>query len=382
MADDGATPPVGDEEEEEGGRSGVEVEEPVAALAPTSSSSAAVASSIEMEESLLTKWENMMQPLTMGLSVMPDILREHTKEIRALRADLAALNVKADTIAKDARGNQDGLKEFQSSIDHVLNSFRTELGKNAVAVAEVRQTNAGFAAMVDELSSRIEDFPAIKAETVRQKEQVDQMAGKMEMLSAEMAFFLKSSTDQFASLEEKSTEFDTQLSALRKHVDGLADALVLSANQITVAASAGFANKPMNLFEILKLCNTSIMSLQGITSEHSNQIADNVKSTAKKADETVIIDINNHDARLGEIEDRLKKDEEDGVNALRKSCRQLADMVEHLKFDLDDKVDVRSVDAIVHRKYEEIVHYLKVKPEHWQAHGPRAPFTIPNPCYV
>jgi len=382
MADDGATPPVGDEEEEEGGRSGVEVEEPVAALAPTSSSSAAVASSMEMEESLLTKWENMMQPLTMGLSVMPDILREHTKEIRALRADLAALNVKADTIAKDARGNQDGLKEFQSSIDHVLNSFRTELGKNAVAVAEVRQTNAGFAAMVDELSSRIEDFPAIKAETIRQKEQVDQMAGKMEMLSAEMAFFLKSSTDQFASLEEKSTEFDTQLSALRKHVDGLADALVLSANQITVAASAGFASKPMNLFEILKLCNTSIMSLQGITSEHSNQIADNVKSTAKKADETVIIDINNHDARLGEIEDRLKKDEEDGVNALRKSCRQLADMVEHLKFDLDDKVDVRSVDAIVHRKYEEIVHYLKVKPEHWQAHGPPPPFTIPHPCYV
>ena len=108
---------------------------------------------------------------------------------------------------------------------------------------------------------------------------------------------------------------------------------------------------------------------------------------------------------IGEIEDRLKKDEEEGVNALRKSCRQLADMVEHLKFDLDDKVgpththtspgvspspththppthphthpptppsgslphphftqvDVRSVDAIVHKKYEEIVHYLKVR---------------------
>ena len=279
-------------------------EEPVAAVAPTSSSAAPP---VEIE-SMLSTWENMIQPLTRGLAVMPDVLREHTKEIRALRADLAALNVKADSIASDARGNQDGLKEFQSSIDDVLDGFRTELGKNSLAVAEVRKSNAGFAVMVDELSSRIADFPEIKAETVRQKEQVDQMVGKMEMLSAEMAFFLKSSTEQFVSLEEKSTEFDSQLSALRKHVEGLADALVLSSNQITVAASAGFASKPMNLFEILKLCNTSIMSLQGISSEHTNQIADNVKSTAKKADETVVLDINNHDARLGEIEDRFKQE--------------------------------------------------------------------------
>ena len=228
----------------------------------------------------------------------------------------------------------------------------------------------------------------------RQKDAVETVVTKMEILNAEMALFLKSSNDQFEALENKSVDFADKLGALRKHVEALPDTLILSSNQITVAASAGFATKPMNLFEVLKLCNTSIMSLQGITSEHTNQIADNVKATSKKADETVLVDINQHDTRLLAIEDKLRRDEEEGVNALRKSCKQLADMVEHLKFDMDEKVrgppstspppspwcllcsrrpsrflpivrfqvDVRLVDSIVHKKYEEIVHYLKVYP--------------------
>jgi len=167
---------------------------------------------------------------------------------------------------------------------------------------------------------------------------VETVVTKMEILNAEMALFLKSSNDQFEALENKSVDFAAKLGALRKHVEALPDTLILSSNQITVAASAGFATKPMNLFEVLKLCNTSIMSLQGITSEHTNQIADNVKATSKKADETVLVDINQHDTRLLAIEDKLRRDEEEGVNALRKSCKQLADMVEHLKFDMDEKV--------------------------------------------
>ena len=291
--------------------------------------------------------------------VMVEILREHTTILKGLRGDIVTMSQRMEIIAAEAAGNQKGFKDFQVTVESILTGFRVEVEKNAADVALVAEANAGFQAQMDEMTASISDFPQIKAETIRQKEQVDNVVSKMEMLTAEMAFFLKTSSEQFTALEDKSTVFALDLKALRTHVDGLADALVLSSNQITVAASAGFGNKVMNLFEVLKLCNTSVMALQGTTSEHTNQIADNVKATAKKADESVLVEIANHDTKIHDIEEKLRKDEEEGVNALRKSCRQLADMVEHLQFDLEEKVDVRSVDAIVHKKYEEIVHYLK-----------------------
>ena len=273
-----------------------------------------------------------------GINVLVDVLREHTVQIRGLRVDIARQQTFIEKLGEEAQGNRNGLKEFQDTIETVLTGFRGDLERTAADVEQVKGTVEDFRKQVTTLSDQIADFPEIKKETLRQKDAVESVVTKMEILNAEMALFLKSSNDQFESLEVKSVDFEDKLGALRKHVESLPDTLVLSSNQITVAASAGFASKPMNLFEILKLCNTSIMSLQGISSEHTNQIADNVKATSKKADETVLVDIHQHDTRLLAIEDKLRRDEEEGVNALRKSCKQLAEMVEHLKYDMDEKV--------------------------------------------
>ena len=285
----------------------------------------------------LRRLDGVVNPFQLSLQTIVDILSDQTKEIHALRTDVTAVTQRVEIVIAEAQGNQKGLKDFQDTIEVILAKFRKDVAKTQDEVAEVRESNVATLAAVDELSGRIADFPEIKAESIRQRAQVEDINGKMEMLGAEMAFFLKSSTDQFSALEDRSTEFETSLKALRTHVDGLADALVLSANQITVAASAGFGGKPMNLFEVLKLCNSSIMALNTTTSEHTNQIADNVKATDKKADESILVEINNHDTKIREIEEKLRKDEEEGVNALRKSCRALADMVEHLQFDLEEK---------------------------------------------
>ena len=285
----------------------------------------------------LRRLDGVVNPFQVSLQTIVDILSDQTKELHALRTDVNAVTQRVEIVIAEAQGNQKGLKDFQDTIEVILSKFRKDVAKTQDEVAEVRESNVTTLAAVDELSGRIADFPEIKAESIRQRAQVEDINGKMEMLGAEMAFFLKSSTDQFSALEDRSTEFETSLKALRTHVDGLADALVLSANQITVAASAGFGGKPMNLFEVLKLCNSSIMALNTTTSEHTNQIADNVKATDKKADESILVEINNHETKIRDIEEKLRKDEEEGVNALRKSCRALADMVEHLQFDLEEK---------------------------------------------
>ena len=335
-----------DEENDSGDESQQEEQPPAPAAEETNTVSAKITNSTSKKPIIpagtavnetLRRLDGVVNPFQLSLQTIVDILSDQTKEIHALRTDVTAVTQRVEIVIAEAQGNQKGLKDFQDTIEVILAKFRKDVAKTQDEVAEVRESNVATLAAVDELSGRIADFPEIKAESIRQRAQVEDINGKMEMLGAEMAFFLKSSTDQFSALEDRSTEFETSLKALRTHVDGLADALVLSANQITVAASAGFGGKPMNLFEVLKLCNSSIMALNTTTSEHTNQIADNVKATDKKADESILVEINNHDTKIREIEEKLRKDEEEGVNALRKSCRALADMVEHLQFDLEEK---------------------------------------------
>ena len=167
---------------------------------------------------------------------------------------------------------------------------------------------------MDVLSYRIEDFPEIKAETYAQKVKVESVLTKMEHVNAEVNKFQDASQNEFKDLQDKSIDLLVKLKELRQYINGLADELVLSSNQITVPATAGFGTKPMNLLEVLKQVNLNVKHLQTASSEHTTRIGENIIAIGKKADESVLVDVETVAGRVSTIEAYLKKDEEVGLS--------------------------------------------------------------------
>ena len=101
-----------------------------------------------------------------GINVLVDVLREHTVQIRGLRADMTRQQMMIEKLGEEAQGNRNGLKDFQNTIESVLTGFRSELERTNADVVEVKETVEDFRKQVTTLSDQIADFPQIKAETM------------------------------------------------------------------------------------------------------------------------------------------------------------------------------------------------------------------------
>ena len=101
-----------------------------------------------------------------GINVLVDVLREHTVQIRGLRADMTRQQKMIEKLGEEAQGNRNGLKDFQNTIESVLTGFRSELERTNADVVEVKETVEDFRKQVTTLSDQIADFPQIKAETM------------------------------------------------------------------------------------------------------------------------------------------------------------------------------------------------------------------------
>jgi hypothetical protein len=106
--------------------------------------------------------------------------------------------------------------------------------------------------------------------------QVDMINMRMELQAEELANITKKSAFNFSNLEEKTDELQSKIKLLRLNFDGLGDNLVISSNQITVASSAGYSNKPMILFDLLKNSNTSINSIEFNLAAHESSITGSI----------------------------------------------------------------------------------------------------------
>merc|ERR1711916_217144 len=160
-------------------------------------------------------------------------------------------------------------------------------------------------------------------------------------------------------MDVMNKETQNLLIQLKEYVDHFGDNLILASTQITVESKVGFSDRPMSLHDVLKMINKQNNKIEFNIEDHNNRINENADVISTKADGTVQLEVNILDGKVAAIEDHLQKEADEGVSALRKNCEELSSTVDHVLADLAEKIDKKSVDLIVHNKYEDIVEYLQ-----------------------
>lgn len=100
---------------------------------------------------------------------------------------------------------------------------------------------------------------------------------------------------------------------LKDVVDHFGENLMVSATQVTVEASAGLSQRPINLLEALTRVNTSVTNADANIQNHALKIASNAADILTKADIAVLFDVDKLGERLKIIEVHIKREEEQGV---------------------------------------------------------------------
>mmetsp|Transcript_16052 Transcript_16052/g.15413 ORF Transcript_16052/g.15413 Transcript_16052/m.15413 type:complete len:714 (-) Transcript_16052:424-2565(-) len=288
-----------------------------------------------------------------------DILREHTMMIREIRKDLNGVMHDMGSVRSEAIENRKQMAESKVQVDETITLFKIEAEKGVDDIKKILKLNFGFQKQMDTMNSKLNEFPTIKNKAIEQENKVDIINMRMELQAEELVNITKKSAFNFSNLEEKTDELQSKMKILRQNLDGLGDNLVISANQITVASSAGYSNKPMMLFDLLRNSNTTMNSVETNLAAHHESIAGISETLSKKADESVIFDVNILMGKVKGIDDMLKAEEDQGMSGLRKTCEVLERNFDMLEAGMSEKVGIRQMDSAVHKKYEEIIQYLK-----------------------
>eukprot|EP01038_Epipyxis_sp_PR26KG_P013998 gene13998-18774_t len=276
------------------------------------------------------------------------VLGTHTQLIKGLRKDFLSLSHSVTLLDQETKANKRQL--------HILND---ENERNKTDVINLFKLSAEFRKEMDELSQKVTDLYILKKQMNEQKEYVEQLTSKFNKFNGEVTEFISATSGSMETLQTNFSATDSLVKELKEYVDHFGDNLVLSSTQITVESSAGFAPKPMNLFEILKNCNVQFGSIEQKAIAQSEEMAKMSEEIQTKAPDSILFNVAVAEKKIQTIEVHLQKEEEQGIGAIRKACDELMVNVQAMSADLADKVDRESVSLIVHEKYEEIVRYLQ-----------------------
>ncbi|RYH24333.1 hypothetical protein EON65_16890 [archaeon] len=188
---------------------------------------------------------------------------------------------------------------------------------------------------------------------------MDNLAGEFNKFAVNTTELLNQTTKTVSILQTSCDETQFQLKEMKDYVDHFADNLVLNSQQIMVDSYAGFANRPLNLTEIMRMCRSSLDEINNTDKVQSEKIAKAFAELDTKAPDSVLFNIATLEKKVGTIELHIQKEEEQGMGALRKTCEELSIHMQSVQVELADKIDRESVGFIVHEKYEEIVRYLQ-----------------------
>lgn len=162
------------------------------------------------------------------------------------------------SVRSEAIENRKQMAASKEEIDETITVFKIEAEKGVDDIKKIVKLNAGFQKQMDSMNGKLNEFPTIKNKALEQEIKVDTINMRMELQAEELSNITKKSAFNFSNLEEKNDDLQSKIKLLRMNLDGLGDNLVISSNQITVASSAGYSNKPMILFDLLK--NTNILN--------------------------------------------------------------------------------------------------------------------------
>jgi uncharacterized phage infection (PIP) family protein YhgE len=277
-----------------------------------------------------------------------EVLRDHTRMIRGLRKEVKGFKKVLKALAEDAAETKKVIRRVDSEVQAVKEE-----------VSLVKEEITVFQPQIDAIKEDVLTLMPLKKQMKEQTDNLEDLKKRFESHTAQMVVYINKTTHTLATLDAKNNETQAQLLELKDYVEHFSDNIVLAASQVTVETDAGYSERPISLLDVLKTVRTGIEDNKTQTDEHTSKIEENAEAIIKKADDSIFLDMDAMNGRVKIIETHLKREEEQGINAIRKTCDNLSEVVEAIQFQVADKVGVEDVDTIVHKKYEDIVSYLQ-----------------------
>lgn len=276
------------------------------------------------------------------------VLKEHTELLRGVRKDMDIMKDTAVELRKEAAENKKNMIELNSSV--------SENRKNILSL-EIR-TNV-LQEELEALRNKISEVNELRQLVKDQKSMIEDLRSSYEIFKAKTTDLNDKFRESLEAIDTKTKETAFETKELKHTVDHFGDNLILSSTQITVESTAGFSKRPQSLLDVLKTCQQNLTTMDRTLVEHTSKITENTDAIITKADATVAFAVQTLDKDVLAIKNHLKKEEDQGISAIRRSCDNLTVIVEGLQASLVDKIDRNIAEIIVQKKYEDIVQYLQ-----------------------
>ena len=277
-----------------------------------------------------------------------ETLRAQAVMLKEARTELKTVGTIVRSLAAEATDNR-----------RILQNLQEDCKSNKKEIDDLFRTTANHRIEMDDLGLRLAALYTIKETVEDQGNKINNLRSNFEAYKTEMGEYQLKTNNSILLLDHKNNETQFGLKELRTYVDHFGDNLILGSNQITVDSSAGFSTRPLSLLEVLKKTNGTINDMDNTLQTQGASIEKNASDIATKADDSILFNVDTLESKVKAIEAHLKREEEQGVSAIRKQTEQLLESVDQIQFQLMDKVSQEAVDNIVHKKYEDIVQYLK-----------------------
>jgi len=279
---------------------------------------------------------------------MLEVLREHTTMLKSCRSEVATIGSIVRSLASEAADNR-----------RVLQNLQEDCKSNKKEIDSLFRISENYRLELDDIGRKLAELFLLKEVVEGHGNELNALKDNLNNYKNEMKISLGETNDAVSLLDHKNNETQFQLKELRHYVDHFGDNLILASNQITVESSAGFSTRPLSLLQVLTQTNGVIHDIECNIEENTKNILSNTSSIDMKADNTILFNVDTLETKVKAIEAHLKREEEQGISAIRKTTETLTEAVDQIQFQLMDKVGQEAVDSIVHKKYEDIVEYLK-----------------------
>ena len=279
---------------------------------------------------------------------MLEVLREHTTMLKSCRAEVATIGSIVRSLASEAADNR-----------RVLQNLQEDCKSNKKEIDNLFRISDNYRLELDDIGKKLAELFLLKEVVEGHGNELNGLKDNLNNYKNDMKIALGETNDAVSLLDHKNNETQFQLKELRHYVDHFGDNLILASNQITVESSAGFSTRPLSLLQVLTQTNGVIHDIECNIEENTKNILSNTSAIDMKADNTILFNVDTLETKVKAIEAHLKREEEQGISAIRKTTETLTEVVDQMQFQLMDKVGQEAVDSIVHKKYEDIVEYLK-----------------------
>jgi len=250
----------------------------------------------------------LVQPRVSRETIL-SVMREHTGILRALQTGFIDITEMMKVIQEKTAANSKRLDDHDGDVVRIDKS-----------IEEISGRCDTFRTELDQINNTLTDVYKLKQEMREQKFALEDLTGKFKAHVAEIDEFLQATETKLSGMDALNKETQFKLTELKEYVDHFGDNLILSSSQITVESAIGFSARPTALRDVLKTINKGMASTNETLEDYETRISENTDTVATKADATLVTDVLQINTRVQTIEAHLKKEEETGISAIRKSA--------------------------------------------------------------